>query len=166
MRKMELGESMLLMNLKNGEFAVKVILVILIVGFIVALFKAGLELKKSKNVITFFNKHDVIDKLKYEQAFKIEVKEYKLKDTIRNLKVWVILTYIYFILSIISIFISKDLQQISSSILSGLILTTNLYIFKRGTSLYDEIINEYLEAMKDVPELYKELYPLFKEFID
>ena len=135
-------------------------------GFIVALFKAGLELKKSKNVITFFNKHDVIDKLKYEQAFKIEVKEYKLKDTIRNLKVWVILTYIYFILSIISIFISKDLQQISSSILSGLILTTNLYIFKRGTSLYDEIINEYLEAMKDVPELYKELYPLFKEFID
>ena len=163
---MELGESMLLMNLKNGEFAVKVILVILIVGFIVALFKAGLELKKSKNVITFFNKHDVIDKLKYEQAFKIEVKEYKLKDTIRNLKVWVILTYIYFILSIISIFISKDLQQISSSILSGLILTTNLYIFKRGTSLYDEIINEYLEAMKDVPELYKELYPLFKEFID
>lgn len=33
-------------------------------------------------------------------------------------------------------------------------------------SLYDELINEYLEAMKDVPELYKELYPLFKEFID
>ena len=66
MRKMELGESMLLMNLKNGEFAVKVILVILIVGFIVALFKAGLELKKSKNVITFFNKHDVIDNLEYE----------------------------------------------------------------------------------------------------
>lgn len=166
MRKMELGESMLLMNLKNGEFAVKVILVILIVGFIVALFKAGLELKKSKNIITFFNKHDVIGKLEYEQAFKIEVKKYKLKDTISNLKAWVILMYIYFILSIILIFISKELQQISLSVLSGLILTTNLYIFKRGTSLYDEIINEYLEAMKDVPELYKELYPLFKEFID
>lgn len=166
MRKMELGESMLLMNLKNGEFAVKVILVILIVGFIVALFKAGLELKKSKNVITFFNKHDVIDKLEYEQAFKIEVKEYKLKDTIRNLKAWVILMYIYFILSIILIFISKELQQISLSVLSGLVWTTSLYIFKRGTSLYDEIINEYLEAMKKEPNLYEELYPLFKEFID
>lgn len=166
MRKMELGESMLLMNLKNGEFAVKVILVILIVGFIVALFKAGLELKKSKNIITFFNKHDVIGKLEYEQAFKIEVKKYKLKDTIRNLKAWVILMYIYFILSIILIFISKELQQISLSVLSGLVWTTSLYIFKRGTSLYDEIINEYLEAMKKEPDLYKELYPLFKEFID
>lgn len=166
MRKMELGESMLLMNLKNGEFAVKVILVILIVGFIVALFKAGLELKKSKNIITFFNKHDVIGKLEYEQAFKIEVKKYKLKDTIRNLKAWVILMYIYFILSIILIFISKELQQISLSVLSGLVWTTSLYIFKRGTSLYDEIINEYLEAMKKEPNLYEELYPLFKEFID
>lgn len=163
---MELGESMLLMNLKNGEFAVKVILVILIVGFIVALFKAGLELKKSKNIITFFNKHDVIGKLEYEQAFKIEVKKYKLKDTIRNLKAWVILMYIYFILSIILIFISKELQQISLSVLSGLVWTTSLYIFKRGTSLYDEIINEYLEAMKKEPNLYEELYPLFKEFID
>lgn len=166
MRKMELGESMLLMNLNNGEFAVKVILVILIVGFIVALFKAGLELKKSKNIITFFNKHDVIGKLEYEQAFKIEVKKYKLKDTIRNLKAWVILMYIYFILSIILIFISKELQQISLSVLSGLVWTTSLYIFKRGTSLYDEIINEYLEAMKKEPNLYEELYPLFKEFID
>lgn len=166
MRKMELGESMLLMNLKNGEFAVKVILVILIVGFIVALFKAGLELKKSKNVITFFNKYDVVGKLKYEQAFKIEVKKYKLKDTIRNLKAWVILTCISFAFSIILGFISKNLQQISLSVLSGLVWTTSLYIFKRGTSLYDEIINEYLEAMKDVPDLYKELYPLFKEFID
>lgn len=166
MRKMELGESMLLMNLKNGEFAVKVILVILIVGFIVALFKAGLELKKSKNIITFFNKHDVIGKLEYEQAFKIEVKKYKLKDTIRNLKAWVILMYIYFILSIILIFISKELQQISLSVLSGLVWTTSLYIFKRGTSLYDEIINEYLEATKKEPNLYEELYPLFKEFID
>ena len=163
---MELGESMLLMNLKNGEFAVKVILVILIVGFIVALFKAGLELKKSKNIITFFNKHDVIGKLEYEQAFKIEVKKYKLKDTIRNLKAWVILMYIYFILSIILIFISKELQQISLSVLSGLVWTTSLYIFKRGTRLYDEIINEYLEAMKKEPNLYEELYPLFKEFID
>lgn len=166
MRKMELGESMVLMNLKNGEFAVKVILGILIVASIVALFKIWLELKKRKDVIAFFNKYDVIGKLEYEQAFKIEVMEYKLKDTNRNLKFWVILTYIYCIFSIILIFISKDLQQISLSVLSGLIGTTSLYIFKRGMSLYDELINEYLEAMKDVPELYKELYPLFKEFID
>lgn len=166
MRKMELGESMVLMNLKNGGFAVKVILGILIVSSIVALFKIWLELKKRKDVIAFFNKYNVIGKLEYEQAFKIEVMEYKLKDTNRNLKFWLILTYIYCILSIILIFISKDLQQISLSVLSGLIGTTSLYIFKRGMSLYDEIINEYLEAMKKVPELYKELYPLFKEFID
>ena len=89
-----------------------------------------------------------------------------MKDTIRNLKAWVILMYIYFILSIILIFISKELQQISLSVLSGLVWTTSLYIFKRGTSLYDEIINEYLEAMKKEPNLYEELYPLFKEFID
>lgn len=163
---MELGGSMVLMNLKNGEFAVKVILGILIVASIVALFKIWLELKKRKDVIAFFNKYNVIGKLEYEQAFKIEVMEYKLKDTNRNLKFWLILTYIYCILSIILIFISKDLQQISLSVLSGLIGTTSLYIFKRGMSLYDEIVNEYLEAMKKVPELYKELYPLFKEFID
>ncbi|WP_432739115.1 hypothetical protein [Ligilactobacillus agilis] len=163
---MELGGSMVLMNLKNGEFAVKVILGILIVASIVALFKIWIELKKRKDVIAFFNKYNVIGKLEYEQAFKIEVMEYKLKDTNRNLKFWLILTYIYCILSIILIFISKDLQQISLSVLSGLIGTTSLYIFKRGMSLYDEIVNEYLEAMKKVPELYKELYPLFKEFID
>lgn len=163
---MELGESMVLMNLKNGGFAVKVILGILIVASIVALFKIWPELKKRKDVIAFFNKYDVIGKLGYEQAFKIEVMEYKLKDTNRNLKSWVILTWICFIFLIILGFISKNLQQISLSVLSGLVWTTSLYIFKRGTSLYDELINKYLEAMKDVPELYKELYPLFKEFID
>lgn len=166
MRKMELSESMLLMNLKNGEFAVKVILVILIVGFIVALFKIWPERKKRKDVIAFFNKYDVIGKLECEQAFKIKIMEYKLKDTIRNLKGWVILTWFCFAFSIILGFISKNLQQISLSVLSGLVWTTSLYIFKRGTSLYDEIINEYLEAMKKEPNLYEELYPLFKEFID
>ena len=166
MRKMELGGSMVLMNLKNGGFAVKVILGILIVASIVALFKIWPELKKRKDVIAFFNKYDVIGKLEYEQAFKIEVMEYKLKDTNRNLNFWVILTWICFVFSIILGFISKNLQQISLSVLSGLVWTTSLYIFKRGTSLYDEIINEYLEAMKKVPNLYKELYPLFKEFID
>lgn len=45
---MELGESMVLMNLKNGGFAVKVILGILIVASIVALFKIWPELKKEK----------------------------------------------------------------------------------------------------------------------
>lgn len=120
MRKMELGESMVLMNLKNGEFAVKVILGILIVASIVALFKIWLELKKRKDVIAFFNKYDVIGKLEYEQAFKIEVMEYKLKDTNRNLKFWVILTiYLLYLFNYINIYFKG--------------FTTNYFISTIGT---------------------------------